>query len=134
VNVGLGTDGPGSNNSLDMFADMKAFALVQKNAAGDPAAVRAREVWEIATGARAPLLGSSGKLAPGEPADFLLLAARTPELSLGDLDAGLVYAAAGSVVDTTVAGGRVLMSGGEVPEAEEVLSRAIERARGLGLG
>ena len=112
---------------------MKTFALVQKNAIGDPAAVRAEEVWQIATGRRAPLLGASGQLAPGEPADFLLLDAGTPELSLGDLDAGLVYAAAGGIVDTTVAGGRVLMRGGEVPEAEEVVARAVERARGLGL-
>jgi 5-methylthioadenosine/S-adenosylhomocysteine deaminase len=133
VKVGLGTDGAGSNNSLDLFSDMKTFALVQKNAIGDPAAVRAEEVWQIATGRRAPLLGASGQLAPGEPADFLLLDAGTPELSLGDLDAGLVYAAAGGIVDTTVAGGRVLMRGGEVPEAEEVVARAVERARGLGL-
>src|SRR5438874_11525554 len=52
VKVGLGTDGAGSNNSLDLFSDMKIFALVQKNAAGDPAAVGAEEVWQIATGAR----------------------------------------------------------------------------------
>ena len=39
VRVGLGTDGPGSNNSLDLLSDAKHFALVQKHAAGDPAAV-----------------------------------------------------------------------------------------------
>ena len=133
VRVGLGTDGAGSNNSLDLFADMKTFALVQKNAVGDPAAVGAEEVWQIATGARAPLLGASGRLAPGEPADFLLLEAGTPELSLGDLEAGLVYAAGGGIVEETVAGGRVLMRDGKVPEAEEVVARAVERARGLGL-
>ena len=56
IQVGLGTDGPGSNNSLDMFADMKQFALVQKHAARDSAAVNAEETWEIATGRRAPSL------------------------------------------------------------------------------
>src|SRR5439155_18304461 len=41
VRLGLGTDGPGSNNSLDLLADAKVFALLQKNATGDPAAVTA---------------------------------------------------------------------------------------------
>jgi 5-methylthioadenosine/S-adenosylhomocysteine deaminase len=132
VQIGLGTDGAGSNDSLDLFADLKTFALLQKHEARDPAAVGAREAWEIATGRRAPLLGS-GRLEVGEPADFLLLRRGVPELSLGDLSDGLVYSASGAVVDTTVVAGRVLMRGGEVKGAEEVLARAVERARRLGL-
>ena len=133
VRVGLGTDGPGSNNSLDMFADLKTFALLQKNEAGDPAAVTAEEVWEIATGRRAPLLGSSGVLAPGEPADFLLLAADAPQLSLGELTADLVYAAPAAAVETSVVAGQVLMRGGVVEGAGEVVAKTVERARRLGL-
>ena len=38
IQVGLGTDGPGSNNSLDLFADMKVFALLQKHEARESAA------------------------------------------------------------------------------------------------
>ena len=132
VEVGLGTDGAGSNNSLDLLADAKVFALLQKNAARDPAAVSAEEVWEIATGRRSALLGGAS-LAIGGPADFLLLRAGTPELSLGSLTAGLVYAATGSAVDTAVVAGRVLMRGGRVEGEEEVLARARERARRLGL-
>jgi 5-methylthioadenosine/S-adenosylhomocysteine deaminase len=133
VAVGLGTDGPGSNNSLDLLADLKTFALLQKNQAGDPAALTAAEAWEIATGVRAPLLGASGRLAPGEPADFLLLRRDCPELSVGDLTAGLVYAAAGAVVDTCVVAGRPLMRGGAVEGADEVIAMARERARRLGI-
>ncbi len=133
VHVGLGTDGPGSNDSLDLFADVKTFALLHKHEARDPAAVSAAEAWEIATGRRSPLLGEGG-LAPGQPADFLLLRADAPELGLGDLTAGLVYAASGAVVDTTVVNGRPLMRGGEVEGADEALARAVERARRLGLG
>jgi 5-methylthioadenosine/S-adenosylhomocysteine deaminase len=132
VSVGLGTDGAGSNNSLDLFADLKVFALIQKHDARDPAAVSAREAWEIATGARAPLLGAR-PLAAGEPADFLLLRTDTPELVVGDFVVDLVYAATGAVVDTTVVAGRVLMRGGEVEGAGEVLERAHERCRRLGL-
>jgi 5-methylthioadenosine/S-adenosylhomocysteine deaminase len=130
VHVGLGTDGAGSNDSLDLFQDMKTFALLGKHEARDPAAVSAAEAWEIATGRRSPLLGG-GDLAQGGPADFLLLRSDGPELSLGDFTADLVYAASGAVVDTTVVNGRVLMRGGEVEGADEVLAHALERARKL---
>jgi 5-methylthioadenosine/S-adenosylhomocysteine deaminase len=134
VPIGLGTDGAGSNNSLDLLADLKTFALLQKNEARDPAAVTAGEAWEIATGRRAPLLGASGLLEPGEPADFLLLRADVPELSLGELTAGLVYAAAGGAVDACVVAGRPLMRAGAIEGADEVIANAVERARRLGIG
>jgi 5-methylthioadenosine/S-adenosylhomocysteine deaminase len=133
IQVGLGTDGPGSNNSLDVFAEMKVFALLQKHEARDSAAVKAAEAWEIATGRRALLLGASPSLDVGQPADFLLLRADSPELSFGELPAALVYAASGAVVQSTVVAGRVLMRDGVVEGAEEVLNRALERARRLGL-
>jgi len=133
VRVGLGTDGPGSNNSLDLFADMKVLALVQKHAAQDAAAIDALETWDIATGRRAPLLGAASALEVGQPADFLLLRAAASELSFGELPAALVYAASGAVVQTTVVAGRVLMRDGEIEDADEVLARALDRARRLGL-
>jgi 5-methylthioadenosine/S-adenosylhomocysteine deaminase len=133
VRVGLGTDGAGSNNSLDLFQDLKTFALLQKHQARDPAAISARETWEVATGGRSPLLAGAASIAVGEPADFLLLRLHALELEIGDFEAGLVYAASGSIVDTTVVNGTVLMSGGRVEGEDEVLARAVERARGLGL-
>jgi 5-methylthioadenosine/S-adenosylhomocysteine deaminase len=132
VPVGLGTDGAGSNDSLDLLSDLKTFALAQKHAAADPTAIDAAEAWAVATGARAPLLGAT-ELRPGAPADFLLLRPHGPELGIGELTADLVYAASGAVVDTTVVGGRVLMRSGEVPELEEIVAHAAERAGRLGL-
>jgi 5-methylthioadenosine/S-adenosylhomocysteine deaminase len=150
VAVGLGTDGPGSNDSLDLFSDLKTFALAQRHASGDPTVLPAEEAWQIATGAGAPRLTGSSKLRAhqvlhemdgeldalqiGAPADFLLLRAGSPELSLGDLYSDLVYAASGSIVDTTVVAGKVLMRGGEVPGLEEIVARAVERSRRLGIG
>jgi len=125
VRVGLGTDGPGSNDSLDLFSDLKVFALVQRHASGDASVIPAREAWAVATG--------GVELGVGGPADFLLLKAGAPELSLGDLYSDLVYAASGSVVDTTVVAGRVLMRGGEVPGGEGIVARAAERACRLGI-
>ncbi len=133
VAVGLGTDGAGSNDSLDLMADLKLFALAQKHAAADPTAIDAAEAWAVASGARAPLLGAGEPLTVGSAADFLLLRGDSPELGIGDLTAGLVYAASGSVVDTTVVAGRVLMRGGELPELGEIVARTAERARRLGL-
>ncbi len=132
VAVGLGTDGPGSNNSLDLLADAKTFALLQKNEVRDPAAVTAAETLEIATGQRSHLLGGR-RLEPGAAADFLLVRGDDPELALGKLDAGLVYAAAGAIVDTTVVAGRALMRGQVIEGVEEIVARARERAAGLGL-
>jgi 5-methylthioadenosine/S-adenosylhomocysteine deaminase len=138
VAVGLGSDGAGSNDSLDLLADLKAFALIQKHAAADPTAIEAAEAWAIATGARAALLTGSASQEPaalevGAPADFLLLDPAAPALGVGDLTSDLVYAAAGDVVDTAVVAGRVAMRGGEPPERDEIVARAAERARRLGL-
>jgi 5-methylthioadenosine/S-adenosylhomocysteine deaminase len=143
VAVRLGTDGPGSNDSLDLFSDLKLFALAQRHAGGNPTVLPAREAWSIATGAAAPHRANHvrGEMAPnrdalvvGEPADFLLLRTGSLELSLGDLYSDLVYAASGSIVDTTVVGGRILMHGGEVPGSAEIVTRAVERSRRLGIG
>ncbi|HET7054382.1 MAG TPA: amidohydrolase [Solirubrobacterales bacterium] len=135
VAVGLGTDGAGSNDSLDLLADLKLFALGQRHTSGDPTVVPAAEALEIATGARAPLLAGpqGGRVEPGAPADLLLLRGDSPELGVGDLASDLVYTANGSVVDTTVVAGRVLMRGGKVDGVEEIVRRAAERADRLGI-
>ncbi len=134
VAIGLGTDGAGSNDSLDLLADLKVFALMQRHITGDATVLPAAEALGIATGASAPLLrGGHEPLRPGAPADFLLLRGDSYAVGLGDLASDLVYAASGSVVDTTVVAGRVLMRGGEIEGADEILARAAERAQGLGI-
>ena len=75
VAVGLGTDGAGSNDSLDLLADLKIFALAQKHAAADPTAIEAarglgrRHRRPRAAARRRPALEA------GAAADFLLLRA-----------------------------------------------------------
>ncbi|MDX6587976.1 MAG: 5-methylthioadenosine/S-adenosylhomocysteine deaminase [Solirubrobacterales bacterium] len=133
VEMGIGTDGPGSNNSLDLFSDLKTFALLQKNDAFDAAAVNAAETLRLGMGDASSLLRSPA-LRKGDPADFLLVRSGAPEMAMGELDAGLVYAASGSVVDATVVAGRVLMKGGVVEGADEAVSRAQECASEIGVG
>jgi 5-methylthioadenosine/S-adenosylhomocysteine deaminase len=130
VALGLGTDGPSSNSNLDMFEEVKTLALLQKHASADPAVLPAAEALAIARGRRSKLMGGT-PLAVGEPADFLLLRGDRPELSAGELDADLVYSASGSVVDTTVVAGRVLMRDRVVEGAEEILAEVGTRAKRL---
>jgi 5-methylthioadenosine/S-adenosylhomocysteine deaminase len=130
VALGLGTDGVSSNSNLDSFEEVKLFALSQKHASGDPSVLPATDALAIARGSRSSVLGGT-PLEAGAPADFLLLRASDPELSAGDLAADLVYAADGSVVDTTVVAGEVLMRDRDVADADEIVAEVRARARRL---
>lgn len=73
--VGLGTDGPASNNDLDLFSEMKTATLIHKGLSEDPTIVTAKEVFFMATewGARALFFNDTGKLLPGYRADIAFL-------------------------------------------------------------
>lgn len=139
--VALGTDGAGSNNSLDLLADLKTFALIQRHSAADAEAIPKEEAWAIATGQRSSLINTLGRttlpasdpLTVGAPADFIVLDRSTPELALGDLTSSLVYSATGSAVKDTVVDGQVLMRNRKVKGHAEILAKARERATRLGL-
>ena len=76
LNVGIGTDGPASNNDLDMFEEVRLTAFVAKTVSNDPTAVPAATALKMATrlGARALHLGSvTGSLEPGKRADLILV-------------------------------------------------------------
>jgi 5-methylthioadenosine/S-adenosylhomocysteine deaminase len=132
IAIGLGTDSASSNNGLDLVADVKLLALLEKFRADDPAALPAAEAWDVATGARAPALGAR-PLAVGEPADFVLLDARDPAFAPGHRTENLVYAASGAVVRTTVVAGRVLLRDGVVADEAEIRANVTECAARLGV-
>jgi 5-methylthioadenosine/S-adenosylhomocysteine deaminase len=128
--VSLGTDGAASNNDLDMFEAMRVTALLHKHATGDPRAMPARQVLEMATrrGAEALGLGARiGSLETGKLADVITVsvdsARQTP---LFDPLSHLVYVTRGTDVRNTVVHGRVLMRQGRVLslERESVLREA----------
>lgn len=62
VNIGIGTDGPASNNRLDMFAEMRLAALLAKGASGNAAALPARKALEMVTIDAARALGLDDKI------------------------------------------------------------------------
>jgi 5-methylthioadenosine/S-adenosylhomocysteine deaminase len=128
VAIGLGTDGAGSNNSLDLLADMKVFALLQKHTSVDPSILPATDAWAIAIGAFAPALGST-PVAVGAPADFLLIDSSGTEMTCGPLLESLVYATSSAAVDTVVVDGRVLMRHRRIEGEVEVRARALEASQ-----
>ena len=64
LHVGIGTDGPASNNDLDMFEETRLAAFLQKGVYGDPTLLPAKDTWELATieGARALHIDHSDRL------------------------------------------------------------------------
>lgn len=73
--LGLGTDGPASNNDLDLFSEMRTSALIHKGLREDPSVVTAKEVFYMATegGAKALFFNDTGKILPGYRADLATL-------------------------------------------------------------
>ena len=118
LNVGIGTDGPASNNDLDMFEETRLAALLAKGTSGDPTALPARDALAMATrlGARALHMGHvTGSLEPGKRADLIVLdLEQTHNVPAFTRDPGGVYARivyaskSGDVVDV-MCNGRWLM-------------------------
>ncbi|GAP15005.1 cytosine deaminase [Longilinea arvoryzae] len=76
LNVGIGTDGPASNNDLDMFEEVRLAAFLAKGSSGDPTALPASTALLMATrmGAQAMHIGNiTGSLQPGKRADLILV-------------------------------------------------------------
>jgi 5-methylthioadenosine/S-adenosylhomocysteine deaminase len=137
VNVGFGTDGPASNNCLDMFETVKVGALIQKNAYSDSSVFSASEALKMATvnGAKALHFEDSvGALEVGKKADVILVDFRKPHLTPShNVYANLVYSARGSDVDTVIVDGKILMENGQVKTLDEqaVMERAEKTACNL---
>jgi 5-methylthioadenosine/S-adenosylhomocysteine deaminase len=136
VRVALGTDGPSSNNVLDMLGDMRLASLLQKGAFGDPKLLPAREALTMATRTGAEALGFSdcGLIEEGMRADMILLDGEAENMLPGpDPLADAVYAAQGMNVTLTMVNGRILYEDGKFTtfDEAEVKRKALESARAL---
>jgi 5-methylthioadenosine/S-adenosylhomocysteine deaminase len=131
VTVGLGTDGPASNNNLDMFEEMDTAAKVHKLFRSDPTVMPAREVFRMATRGGAKALGLDslvGSLEVGKRADVVLIDLNQPELTpMYDVYSHLVYAIKGANVRTVVIDGRVVVRDRKMTTLDE--RKVMEKAR-----
>ena len=132
VNVALGTDSAGSNNSLDMWKEMRLAALLAKGVSEDAAAVPAYRALQMATigGARAlGLHAKVGSLVKGKEADVIAVELGGVDLlPMFDVVSHLVYACDRSKVsDVWVRGKRLLQSRKATTMKEgEVIGRVLE--------
>jgi 5-methylthioadenosine/S-adenosylhomocysteine deaminase len=119
VRVALGTDGPASNNDLDLWEEIRLAALLARMQEQDPTVLPATEALDLATAGGAAALGRDdiGALVPGRWADLVRLdlddPGFVPVLSDGDLAAHAVWSVSRAAVRDVWVGGRQVVRDGE---------------------
>lgn len=116
VRVAIGTDGPSSNNCLDMFREMFLVTGLAKLKEKDASAVPAMEVLKMATvnGALAMGLYDADVLAEGKLADIIMIDLNQPNMQpLNHIPENLVYSGSKQNVAMTMVGGKILYENGK---------------------
>ena len=137
VPVALGTDGPASNNCLDMFREMFLVTGLAKLKEEDAAAVDAMEVLKMATvnGAHAMGLGEADVIAEGKLADLIMIDLKTPNMQpLNNIAKNIVYSGSKINVKMTMIGGRILYENGSFlidEKPEDIYEKANEIIAGI---
>jgi 5-methylthioadenosine/S-adenosylhomocysteine deaminase len=136
LNVGIGTDGPASNNDLDMFEEIRLAALLAKGVVGDPTVLPARTALAMATRLGACALHIdhlTGSLEPGKRADLLVLDLdvlhNVPsfERDPAAIYARIVYAAKSTDVTDVMCNGQWLMRNRQLLTVDEAQLREAAR-------
>ena len=137
VPVALGTDGPASNNCLDMFREMFLVTGLAKLKEEDAAAVDAMDVLKMATvnGAHAMGLGEADVIAEGKLADLIMIDLKTPNMQpLNNIAKNIVYSGSKINVKMTMIGGRILYENGSFlidEKPEDIYEKANEIIAGI---
>jgi 5-methylthioadenosine/S-adenosylhomocysteine deaminase len=142
IRVGMGTDGPASNDGLDLFADLRLAASLARLAGRSATALTAAEAVWLATGAAADAIGRPdlGQLEAGRRADLVHVDTRNlvfePVGDPGDVLAHLVWSGAGRHVRDVWVGGRQVVDDGvsTTVDTEELRLEVATRAARLASG
>ena len=116
LNVAIGTDGPASNNSLDMFKEMTLLYSLQKLTLNDATALPAYTILKMATvnGAKAMGLNDSDVLEVGKKADLIEIDLHRPNMQpINNIISNLVYSGSKENVKMTMIDGRILYREGK---------------------
>ena len=116
INIAIGTDGPASNNGLDMFKEMYLAASLNKLTCKDAKAIPAFEFLKMATvnGARAMGLNDADVLEEGKLADIIMIDLDQPNMQpLNNIVTNLVYAGSKENVVLTMIDGKILYENGK---------------------
>lgn len=137
LNIALGTDGPASNNALDMFYEMRLSSVLQGIKCQETTAFSAKQALYAATvgGAKAMRLFDSDTLAPGKNADVIMIDLRRPEMQpINNIEASLVYSCGKQDVKMTMVAGKILYQDGQFfvnEDIDKIYSKAEEITRRL---
>ena len=115
IGLAIGTDGPASNNCLDMFREMFLVTALQKVSLSDAAAMDAMEVLHMATvgGAKAMGLTDCDVLAEGKCADLIMIDLQQPNMQpLNNITKNIVYSGSKQNVKMTMVDGKILYEDG----------------------
>ncbi len=129
IRVALGTDGVASNNTLNLWEEVRLTAMLHKGVSYDPTIISPAQVLSMATlhGAEGMGFDKAGMLLSGWHADIILVRADVPHMvPCIDPAANLVYAAQGSDVRLTMVDGCVLYRDGEYTtlDREKIIAEA----------
>ena len=118
INLCIGTDGAGSNNTLNLFREMALLSLIHKGIREDPTALPARTVLRAATVDAAKALkreGTLGVIAEGAAADLIFLDLDSVSMFPNtNILSALCYSANGSEVSSVMIDGRFVMKNGQM--------------------
>ena len=123
ITVALGTDGPASNNALDMFREMYLVTGLQKLLLKDPVSIPAYEVLKMATvnGAKAMNLIDGDTLEVGKLADIIMIDLSRPSMQpINNIVNNIVYAGSKDCVKMTMINGKVLYYNNEFFVGEDI--------------
>ncbi|MCM1386365.1 MAG: amidohydrolase [Bacillus sp. (in: Bacteria)] len=138
IKVAIGTDGPASNNCLDMFREMFLVTGLAKLREDDAAAVDAWEVLKMATvnGSMAMCLPDTDILAAGKLADIIMIDLHKPNMQpVNNIPKNIVYSGSKQNIKMTMINGRILYEDGKFADfidEDAIYAKAAEIKKQIG--
>ena len=132
IGLAIGTDGPASNNCLDMFREMFLVTALQKVSIPDASATDADDVLYMAVsgGALAMGLEECNTLEKGKYADLIMLDMHQPNMQpVNNISKNIVYSGSKQNVKMTMVAGKILYEDGKFyigTDTEEIYAKANE--------